>query len=333
MYGTKVEDLASQFDFVHSTSYDYLEFFRILKKIEADALYTADFTLWNYFALLILNLWPGKMYLEVYDFSDNAGLPKGPGIKAIEANLGIDTQSIEDFSRKKLYDTVDGIIFRDSPVLVDRARKIYGFKTKTLHFPPYPEFYEKLNELDGEMHIAFCGHIPNIKSELVYTVLPLAREIAEQKIHMHIFNPSDPDCRINEEYIDAAAHCPYIHYHKAQPFDVLKQSLCQFDWGWLAYDFSICSRQAYLQNEHTFTSRIMAYLAAGLPMICSEENTYQAEILRQYGAGIIIGRSDVPKLGKLLAAVDYGALQQNVVRMRSEWNIHQKIDSLLDFFN
>jgi glycosyltransferase involved in cell wall biosynthesis len=331
MYGPKVSEYASEFDHIHSCDNNHLEFLKIVSKARADVLFTVDHTLYNHFALLIRDLWRGKMFFEVYDLSDNVCLPKGSGVRVLESTLGIDSRGLEDCARGVLYSSVDGIIYRDSPELLERARRIYGFSTRALQFFPYPEPYDKLKEVDGRDHVVFCGHIPNVKTELVYTVLPLAKEVASQQIHMHIYNPCDPDRCLLPEYIEADEQDQYIHYHKAVPFDALIFLMRQYDWGWLVYDFAGMPEEVLIQNEHTFTSRILAYVAAGLPMICSEENTYQAELINRYGIGVIVARNDIKDIAEILQNVDYEAMRQNTLRLRDDWRMSRKFNELLEF--
>ena len=329
MYGPRVDEYSCEFDLAISSDNNILALLMTVSQSQADCLYGVDHSLHNFLALLIRDLWPHKMVMEVYDFSDNVQYAKGEGIRGMEKQLGgIELEGLEDYARQRLYPACDGLIYRDSPQLMERAREIYHLDTPSLRFLPYPERYDKLKQLDNQEHLVFCGHILNRPDDLVYTILPLARELASQQIHLHIFNPADPLRQAVPAYINEANNNPFIHYHRPVASDILNYVMRQYNWAWLVYDFADQDDYAIMRHELTFTSRLLAYINAGLPCICSKESTYQVEIIKEYNIGIIVERADIPQLGSIIAQTDYKQLCANVKKLRREWDMGKQIGSL-----
>ncbi len=331
MYGPSVREYGRAFDVAVTTENNLLAFFHIVRQLKNCSLYAVDYSLFNWLALLIRDLFSGKMVLEVYDLSDNAGYSKGRGVKNAEKGSGVDLFDLENHARGMVYQTVDGIVFRDSPALMEKAKKLFGITTPSLRFLPYPERCDTLKELDGEEHIVFSGHILNAPDELVYSVLSLARQVAAQGIHMHFFNPADPMGTALPDFISAAEQNRYIHYHRPIAAEFHNQVMRLYNWGWLVYDFSNQSDEDIERHAYTFTSRLLSYVNAGLPVICSEESTYQVEVIREYGIGIVTNSRNVGSLNQIISECDYDGMVKNVLALRKRWDIKTAVNDLISF--
>lgn len=321
MYGRNFQSFAPEFDAAVTACHDPLLFFRMIRTLNCDVLYTVDHSLFNWFCLMIRDLFSGRHVHEVYDLSDNAGYAKGKGVKHVEKTWGIDMDALEDHCRNVLYAHVDSLIYRDSPDLMEKAVERFNIVKPRFRFLPYPDHFDQLKDVDGEDHIVFSGHILNNPDDLVYTVLDLARELTKQNIHMHVFNPADQTGTHVTEYAEEARVNPYFHYHLPLPPEFHNHCMRMFNWGWLVYDFKNQSKEDIERHAYTFTSRLLAYVNAGLPVICSEESTYQVDIIKKYGIGLVIPSKDVSRLSSLIQKTDMGAMKRNVMTLRNEWDM------------
>jgi hypothetical protein len=144
-YGSTIGDIAHYADLTYCCHYNYLEFLTLLSKISGDILLTSDHLYDNPLMLMARDLWKGKMYHEIYDLSDNLDLKTGVGQEQFRKNSGYDLQPLDDFCRKALYNSVDGLLYRESPRLAERMKELYNIETPVMRFVPYPSVSDKLS--------------------------------------------------------------------------------------------------------------------------------------------------------------------------------------------
>jgi len=77
----------------------------------------------------------------------------------------------------------------------------------------------------------------------------------------------------------------------------------------------------------------LTYISAGLPIICSEEYTYMADIVKTYQNGIVVGKQDIPNLFKILKDADMDYFNSNAKLAKEELNIQAKFPILTKFIN
>jgi glycosyltransferase involved in cell wall biosynthesis len=133
-----------------------------------------------------------------------------------------------------------------------------------------------------------------------------------------------------EKYDKLARISPYMHIEKAMPFDAITMMLRRYDWGCMAYYFDENDPRS-LTYASSFASRFMAYISAGLPIICSREYSYMADIVRTYGNGIVVEKNDIPNLSHLMVQADMDKMNQNALTARQAFNMQTKYHELNDF--
>lgn len=81
----------------------------------------------------------------------------------------------------------------------------------------------------------------------------------------------------------------------------------------------------------TFASKLMTYLAAGLPVIVSAEFEYCAELVREWGVGFVISRSEIDCLDSVLLSVPYEFLKFNIYTWQQRNSLDQHVEGFASY--
>lgn len=312
---------------------------------EDDILMTSGFPFCNLAVLLINTLTRAKHIHEIYDLCDElVHVKKYPHYhhhKFVVKDVGENIWEADNAAKKILFSKLDKILYRDDPIEFSFLQKYYAVSTPSFHMLP---FHVNRNLPDVEkkkgIHIAHCGHIVFPLDDDIWTdcgvqdsLQVIVPEVANQKIHFHLFNPSDPSGLMASRFLEGnhTNNEPYIHYHKPEYDDKLIQILSGYTFGWMVYDFSRYTTTHMSSHHHTLSTKLFTYIQAGLPVIISEEYKYMVDICNKYSIGIVLSRKDVPQLGEILKDVDVSSLLKNVHCARYELDISKIFRQYVDF--
>jgi hypothetical protein len=244
----------------------------------------------------------------------------------------------------RIYALADGVIMKDAPETLDFLEDRFGVRQEEiLHFYHYfsqgmaaPGPVEKLSAATGETHLVYAGGVvnnPDWHNYPIYSsLLTAARVLADQRIHLTVYNAGDSTGQGYEEYLRLDEECPYFHYAFAVPYDELKNVLPRHDFGWFCFDFSH-ARENPVFLRTTMGSKVFTYLEAGLPVLVSPEQTFITRVITEWlGTGLAVSFDALPGLSGILAGVDRGKLAANIEQARREWTYERHAPRLGAFY-
>lgn len=132
-------------------------------------------------------------------------------------------------------------------------------------------------------------------------LLQLARMLAEQRIHLHIyphwFYRDAPGTSFNfnlkadfVDFLRLQEETPYLHVHESLPLDDLARELPQYDFGIISggcREFG--QKLKFLTDKYMnacYSGRISDYLDAGLPILINREVAFNYRFLQRYGVAV-----------------------------------------------
>lgn len=214
-------------------------------------------------------------------------------------------------------------------------------KPPTLYFPLYCDddcFIRDAKKIsDTEIHLVYAGgvagshrdpkHYGNIQFH------KLIETLTAQGLHFHIY-PSPSSNRTDyEEYEVISKTNARFHFHQPVAQENLSRELSQYHFGiHLGFINDASHKQSVLKYKYCTTLKLFNFIEAGLPMIISENLTYQAWMSTRYGGGISITRENVEELGRMLKQIDYGERQQKLYAGREQLSLKKHIKRLDSFY-
>jgi len=189
---------------------------------------------------------------------------------------------------------------------------------------------------NGETHLVYAGLISNNPSLKYIYFIPLAKILAKQNIHLHIY-PKFGDQRLtyegHHEYIKLAKYEKYFHFHRPVSLKYLINEISVYDWGiWIhADDSSVRTHPEKVKIGSG--NKIFSYLESNLPMIVSSSRLYGKKIIEENNIGFAISDADWDKFGKLIKSRNYHVLKQNVLNVRDKLSLQNQSDRLIKFYD
>jgi hypothetical protein len=189
-----------------------------------------------------------------------------------------------------------------------------------------PRFLKrKLSEGDGEIHIVYVGCITSLLRESHYYLLNIFKELASQKLHIHIHPTSSLITRSSRAYKELAAKSEFIHYHHHMDRRKLLTQLTRYDYGWAGLNAT--RNRAHL--EIALPNKVIEYVACGLPVLAFPHKAMKYFIERN-GVGIV--GEHVDDIARQLAELDSSEFRSNLEKCRESVIIEEKIGQLIDFY-
>jgi hypothetical protein len=306
----------------------YRKIMRMINEINPDLIHTMaePFDFISY--IIKHSKWP--VVLDAYDYTGiTAGL-----------NILDDKTRIEE---KYCLENADGISHKGPDYEIDYYRQ-HGYKITCpeLNWMDYCDEdiwvsseQKKLSDADGEHHLVYTGGVSNNPGLQYIYYIPLAKQLAKQKIHFHIY-PKFAEHRLSyeryKEYIDLAKSEPYFHFHKTLPLNDLIKEIATYDWGLWVHSADVSKRTHTEKVKTGSGNKIFTYLEAGLPMIVSSSRIYGKKIIEGNEIGISIDDFDWDKFDKLIESQDYDRLRKNVLDVREDLSLHRQVSRLSSFY-
>ncbi|MBI4804291.1 MAG: hypothetical protein HY795_03555 [Desulfovibrio sp.] len=128
-------------------------------------------------------------------------------------------------------------------------------------------------------------------------------------------------------YISMQDRLPHFSFQPGMPFYALPEGIKHFHYG-LLYDNVELSTYRIEAFHTNMSTKIFSYFEAGLPILAYEEFHYIADLVREYGIGVIYSLRRLESLPKLLAEADYAALREGVARFRERFEVATAIPAL-----
>jgi hypothetical protein len=100
----------------------------------------------------------------------------------------------------------------------------------------------------------------------------------------------------------------------------------------MVYDYSDRPVEGMERYEVSFSSRMLTYIAAGLPFFVAKEFRSMAAFAQEKGIGHVLDYHDIDCLGKIVKGFDIDARCTNVNRVREELAMEHKVKHLETFF-
>lgn len=214
-------------------------------------------------------------------------------------------------------------------------------KPKTLFFPLYCDddvFQQNNKTLDPDnIHLVYAGGVAgshrNPKQYGNIQFHNLIKMLSDQKIHFHIY-PSPSNIKADyEEYEKIAKSNSYFHFHNSVSQQQLAKELSQYDFGiHTGFVNEGEHKQSQLKYKYCTTLKLFNFIEAGIPVIISDNLTYQSWLIDRYSIGITIKKDDLLVLKRLVITYNYSELKQNLISSRKSLSLKKNSERLLNFY-
>lgn len=304
------------------------------------------FSIWNFdVAYLLIQSRTGKVVFDNYDTLTGM-------IRKEVLDKGI--LDLERFC----IENADGLCCRDIALQYVKKHFNYQVKGKTIFFPDYcwdlQENYHdsgiNLKKCNDEIHLAYAGgiNVEKIHKNTAFAkqfkngyFLEFARDLADAKIHFHIY-PQPTICRptdfetVLSEYLKLEAETRFFHIHRPVPHEILIKELSEFDLGlessW--YESHIIGSEASLpvRNYYSMSNKVFDYLDAGLGVILGDDFRMRRCMFEKRRIAIV-AHLDIVKQ-KILSspAPILRGLRENVHKAKKAYSIRSHAKRLSDFY-
>ncbi|WP_376984642.1 putative sugar O-methyltransferase [Bosea sp. R86505] len=236
---------------------------------------------------------------------------------------------------RECLDLADGLVCRDLQPKVAQRLDRYNLPSNILMFPEYPWIDgpaaagAKPKGDPAEVSVVSVGTFTlETQGMLDSAYLKMARMLAEQKIHFHIYPhwfyrdaPGssfrfDPD-KDFADFLALERETPYVHLHDSLPVEELARELPQYDFGIVAGGCEALGQKLGFLTENymqsCYSGRIADYLDARLPVIINREVGFNYRLLDHYGIGVDLGGLQQPGFReRLLTLKSDGDLAERV---------------------
>lgn len=190
-------------------------------------------------------------------------------------------------------------------------------------------FSEKLSTKDGEIHTVVAGRMVGME-------LNLFRELAKNKIHVHLYNESYEDGY--KEYISEIKKVAGNYFHQHANCAPINWTIefSKYDAGWL-HCFDSTNGGDYSKmgwNDLNIPARVSTMMAAGIPCIEKDNGgniVAMQDCLKNNGCAIFYADySDL--ISKLQNRQFMMNIQNNIMMHRMEYAFDTHVPTLINFF-
>lgn len=284
----------------------------------------------------------------IIDYFDFREVMHG-GDETIGTNFGITDMALELELWRQVFTLATGILYLDSPEVLEDLSRRHAHRPKALHFQSYvldewlaPDPAALRGQQDRlPANIVFAGglHKPSQHGYACHgSFFGGIRRVMDQGFSFCIINGSDPGGNNPgsgegfECYLDMARQRPDFSYEPALPNDRLAARLADFELGWNAQNLNEGAEKPYYFRT-LMGSKLYNYLEAGLPCVVATESAYVADFVRTKNIGLALCWADWDRFGELARQADWAAIRASVARVRRESTMARHAPRLYSFYN
>jgi hypothetical protein len=259
----------------------------------------------------------------------------------IQASLSETEYMVEKQAQSYVFRKSQGIVYKDSPEVIDFLSKQYGKAAKPLSFKPYCSAFEGKTKPPGKksgdpIRIVYAGGLPpesrwhsySIDGSLMETI----EKLTAQGIMFTLFNAGDFTGTGYEKYFRIAEENPFFEYRKALPYDALVREIESHDFGFHCFDYSGCLENRFF-IDNSFPSKVFTYLDAGLPVIVNRDFRYVSDYVESNGLGVSIGFSEIGNLKTVLESQRVRSMVESIEEKRKSFSYKAHFHEFLDFYH
>lgn len=189
----------------------------------------------------------------------------------------------------------------------------------------FPRLLPKKPKKDDEVHIVYVGCVTSVVEGSHYDLRNIFKQIANQRIHIHIYPTINLITKSNKTYQKLASSNEFIHFHSHLQQNELLKNITQYDYGWAGLN-------SYKNGKHldiVLPNKVMEYVACGLPVLTFNHKTI-AHFIEKNSLGIVL--DDVNQLVDHIKNTNYSTLRENVLNRRYNFTIEKQIPKLVNFY-
>ncbi len=235
----------------------------------------------------------------------------------------------------------DGIISNFSgdfeTIVKNTYKKAFLYTTSFVDVRSFEFVQRDLNP--KEVHICNLGSVEfrAMEDNPIFTSSKfdkLFAEMLKQNFSLHVYNGKRLKDDIEGDFQSLKETFPNLfHWHNFVPSSLLQKEICQYDFGLVIVNATVNVQKVYkTQFNSLFQARIYSYIAAGIPMIVSEEYTFASDFILKYGIGISLKNEEFKDLETIIEGVDYQMLKDNLKDLQ-EVITKKENNDIVDFFN
>jgi hypothetical protein len=243
----------------------------------------------------------------------------------------------------------DGLVYQWKPAIEAELANVHGAAPPAVQFQPYPcaEFLahsaDKLSKQDGVIRFVYAGNPCPVAHNTPGGLFPgrylpeTAEALCAQGFAVDVFmDPSKFDWFHDNEgrYGLAKQRFPAFRMLKGVAPGEVSQLISRYDYGLMALKLDMSeSRITAVKWRNEMANKFFAYLEAGLPLLVSAELQYMAELVEEWGIGIVASSDELPRIAARVQAFDYDRAAANVQRFNAAHMMDRQIDRLIALYD
>jgi hypothetical protein len=108
--------------------------------------------------------------------------------------------------------------------------------------------------------------------------------------------------------------------------------LSKYHFGLIPF-FQTTSEQSGDKYRYSTALKLFNFIEAGIPVVCSEDITFQAWMVTRHNAGFSIAFDDLLSLREKIELLDYPKLVEDLLISREKLSLKRRIHRLYDFYS
>jgi glycosyltransferase involved in cell wall biosynthesis len=326
------------YDNVYICNYSLALLSELLALLPPIVVYLQAHASWAYLSQLINAINPQlKVVQEVYDWM--GAFISDEKLFAQEGVFSSQQISLMQKSEDYICNHLHGYIYKDNGAWMQQ--RVKESRTPAVKIFPCPSlsYLHKPHSPQNSFPIklVYAGQVSHrqqpkkIFGDMYY--MPLVKDLTCQGFHLTIYNALSHGKKyppeLYKEYLDEEKASPLFEFKKGIPMPGIIEALNgKYHYGLLAYYFEDDLGVGSDHLKGTMASKLFTYLAAGLPVIVSEQFEYMAKIVLDDGIGVVVSRNDLRDLTSVVEQIDYAEMLGNINYAQKKYSMSSQISGL-----